>query len=343
VFRYVVQPEYMEICNDIEAKEARGFVLDWCKSENVIAVSVVLVLFAAVLSIPMWALMLKCVGKRNTWLAWSFTMACTNVLYFFVDGSGGKEAYLLCFIVSFLNGLPFGAKFLSDAILADVIDYDEFLTGARSEATYMMFKSFLPKIAAIPASAIPIALLGVFGHKPPVDGVIQKQISTCLVTYIRVCIIAIPTFLSVVAFILKLRYPLRTKKQNELVGVGIGQHLAGKSSVCPISGTVYEVVELDQTEKTEAYRLDNFMGLGVAKMATKTPSKVGGEMLRKATIQFFVVFFAVAVSGAFTGIFWGRLNDGIAMSYVLICRTHMPYIFLYSCIVDCSGRGAYGG
>ena len=85
------------------------------------------------------------------------------------------------------------------------------------------------------------------------DGVIQKQISTCLVTYIRVCIIAIPTFLSVVAFILKLRYPLRTKKQNELVGVGIGQHLAGKSGVCPISGTVYEVVELDQSEKTEAY------------------------------------------------------------------------------------------
>ena len=111
----------MEICNDIEAKEARGFVLDWCKSENVIAVSVMLVLFAAVLSVPLWALMLKCVGKRNTWLAWSFTMACTNVLYFFVDGSGGKEAYMLCFIVSFLNGLPFGAKFLSDAILADVI------------------------------------------------------------------------------------------------------------------------------------------------------------------------------------------------------------------------------
>ena len=26
------------------------------------------------------------------------------------------------------------------------LDYDEFLTGARSEATYMMFKSFLPKV-----------------------------------------------------------------------------------------------------------------------------------------------------------------------------------------------------
>ena len=41
-----------------------------------------------------------------------------------------------------------GAKFLADAVLADVIDYDEFLTGARSEATYMMFKSFLPKVRA---------------------------------------------------------------------------------------------------------------------------------------------------------------------------------------------------
>ena len=41
-----------------------------------------------------------------------------------------------------------------------MIDYAEFLTGERAEAGYVMFKSFLPKLAAIPASAIPISLLG---------------------------------------------------------------------------------------------------------------------------------------------------------------------------------------
>ena len=38
-------------------------------------------------------------------------------------------------VMGAVNGLPMGAKFLQDAILADVIDYDEFLTGQRSEAT----------------------------------------------------------------------------------------------------------------------------------------------------------------------------------------------------------------
>ena len=37
----------------------------------------------------------------------------------------------------------FPGKFLNDAIMADVIDYDEFLTGGRNEATYTMFKGHL--------------------------------------------------------------------------------------------------------------------------------------------------------------------------------------------------------
>merc|ERR1719399_1330728 len=98
-------------------------------------------------------------------------MATSNALFLFV-WKGGVE---LLFVVCAVNGAPLGAKFLADAILADIIDYDEFLTGMRSEATYMMFKSFLPKIVQIPAAAIPIALLGSFGYIDPVGGRVQKQ------------------------------------------------------------------------------------------------------------------------------------------------------------------------
>merc|ERR1719221_1422865 len=99
-------------------------------------------------------------------------MAATNLLFLFVFRSG--SLYFL-FVVAALNGAPLGAKFLADAILADIIDYDEFLTGMRSEATYFMFKSFLPKIVQIPASAIPIALLGVFDYRAPEGGKEQDQ------------------------------------------------------------------------------------------------------------------------------------------------------------------------
>ena len=44
---------------------------------------------------------------------------------------------VISLVIPLHTGIPFGAKFLADAVLADVIDYDEFLTGARSEATYV--------------------------------------------------------------------------------------------------------------------------------------------------------------------------------------------------------------
>ena len=43
----------------------------------------------------------------------------------------------------------FLGKLLKDAIMADVIDYDEFLTGGRNEATYTMFKGHLALSLAV--------------------------------------------------------------------------------------------------------------------------------------------------------------------------------------------------
>lgn len=129
-----------------------------------------------------------------------------------------------------------------------MIDYDEFLTGNRAEATYTMFKSFLPKVAAIPASAIPVALLNVFGHVPPIDGVIQRQTAPQLRAYIKIAIIIIPTLLSISAFVLKLRFPIRSPEQNSLISAGIGLHAMGKEATDPISQHAISLVKAEQDE-----------------------------------------------------------------------------------------------
>jgi glycoside/pentoside/hexuronide:cation symporter, GPH family len=49
---------------------------------------------------------------------------------------------------------------------AEVIDYDELYTGRRREAQYAGFWSILPKLAAIPSAALPIALLASLGYVP---------------------------------------------------------------------------------------------------------------------------------------------------------------------------------
>ena len=90
---------------------------------------------------PLWMRFVKRYGKRKVWLCYSFLGGFTNFFYVFV-GEGDIELGL---IITFLNGLPLGGKFIADSILADTIDYDEFRSGERREAQFTMFASFIPK------------------------------------------------------------------------------------------------------------------------------------------------------------------------------------------------------
>lgn len=223
--RYVVEPEFQPGCLE-------GLASHWqCSSLNVTGLSVTCMLCCAFIFTPLWLALAGKLGKRKTWLIWSMTMACTNALYIFVSSG----TIWLNIAVSGINGMPFGAKFLADAILADIIDYDEFLTGSRSEATYTMFKSFLPKICAIPAAAIPLALLNVFGHISPVNGRIMKQ-PAAIKAYCQVVTVVLPTLASLVATYFKWKFPLKTKEQCEAISKGVGKHMQGKAAPEPVTG-----------------------------------------------------------------------------------------------------------
>ena len=127
--RYVIEPEFSNpecTCDGALAAGAPWF----CDSQTILFVSVLALIFCALIFMPMWLWIAAKYGKRNAWLLWSFTTAITNTLFAFC----GTGDYVTCIVFSGINGIPLGAKFLAEAILADVIDYDEFLTGARSEA-----------------------------------------------------------------------------------------------------------------------------------------------------------------------------------------------------------------
>ena len=217
-------------------------------------------------------------------------MAVTNSFYIFL-GEGDVTA---CIVITAMNGLPFGAKFLADAILADIIDYDEFLSGARSEATYTMFKSFLPKICAIPASAIPLALLNSIGHVAPVNGVIQRQ-KPIVETYVRIVAVVIPTGISLLGFFIKRHFPFKSKNQIDLIAEGVGNHLLKKSAVDPITHAVIEYIPISKAEQLAIFRLDYFPT--AAFITTCLNDNVAGErynVLRrdkgKASIIALVMF-----------------------------------------------------
>jgi Na+/melibiose symporter-like transporter len=232
--QYVVQPEYTNDCTAGDPNDADNpsaiYKAGLCGSTWVTAYALVAILVCAMCTLPLWQALAKRFGKRNAWLTWSCVNAITNLAVLPV-GAGDIYLFIGC---AGLNGIPLGASFLSDSILSDIIDYDELLTGTRNEATYTMFKSFLPKICAIPASVIPISLLSSFGYIPPMYQVPQIQPDSA-VLYLRLVFCVVPLTFALISFYIKTFFIMKTREQVTKIGTGIGRHLIGLPSICPFS------------------------------------------------------------------------------------------------------------
>lgn len=116
---------------------------------------------------------------------------------------------------------------MTNAILADVIDYDEFLNGARSEGAFSVFATLIPKFVSIPASAIPLAIVNMIGFQAPVNGVSIEQ-SKAVKSYIRLMFVLLPFISTILAIGIKLFYPLKTPEMVKMVEDGIKLHREGK-------------------------------------------------------------------------------------------------------------------
>eukprot|EP00930_Biecheleria_cincta_P006370 TRINITY_DN107372_c0_g1_i1.p1 TRINITY_DN107372_c0_g1~~TRINITY_DN107372_c0_g1_i1.p1 ORF type:complete len:827 (+),score=85.49 TRINITY_DN107372_c0_g1_i1:75-2555(+) len=245
----VTQPAFQKDCLDPGSSNYNPMI---CNASSVIGMCGASVLLACIAGLPVWNCLVRRVGKIKTWWLWSLSMALTNLAFVFL----GRGAVPMLWIVAALNGLPIGAKFLADSILSDIIDYDEFLTGQRNEATYFMFKGFLPKIVQIPASAVPIALLGAVGYKSPIGGLEQQQ-DEPVQWYVRAVVLS--CFLaSLLSFFIKRRYPLSTLQHLEKIKAGIKAHQAGRDFPDPVTGVEYRLTQCSEHLRDLYILLDHF-------------------------------------------------------------------------------------
>ena len=151
----------------------------------------------------------------------------------FYFASEGDVKFVI--FVSMLCGIPVGGQFLTDSILADTIDYDEFLNGTRSEGSYTVFATLIPKFVSIPSSAVPLALLAVLGFRMPVNGVAAEQPSS-VESFIRITFVFVPFVCCCVSFVTKLYFPIKTKQISDAISAGIELHACGQPALDPITG-----------------------------------------------------------------------------------------------------------
>jgi hypothetical protein len=124
---------------------------------------------------------------------------------------------------SALWGMVYAGNFFLRSIMSDVIDYDQFLSGKRREAQYMMTLTFLPKFLEVPAEALPFLLMAYLGYKRPEDdGVLPVQ-PAGVVWLVRLCVSVVPAAF-IIAGALVLRYfpaHARSGKSHEELIVAI--------------------------------------------------------------------------------------------------------------------------
>jgi GPH family glycoside/pentoside/hexuronide:cation symporter len=174
--------------------------------------------------LPGWVYVARRIGKKKAWLGSMAINGGAFVGVFFL-GAGDELAYG---VLVFLSGIGFGATLaLPSAIQADVIDYDELLTGDRREGQYIGLWNISKKLAAAVGVGAGLATLGMAGYTPNVAQ------SEQVVFTLRVLYAGVPSLCNIVALLIALAYPIDGNK-HAAIRRAVERRKAGETVVDPL-------------------------------------------------------------------------------------------------------------
>ena len=212
---------------------------------------------AALVAIPFWSYVAehpRSSKKQATLVSWACSLVIAGLLLPLGEGQF-VAAVVLCFL---LGATMAGWNFLFFALQADVVDYDELHTGVRREAQcaaarpppprahrppasphahrrpttcrYAALAVLLPKLVAIVADALPMALLAAAGYVPNK----QPQPAGAL-WMIKALLSLTPLFFGVACLGFLAVFPI-TREAHHAIMEGIRKHRRGEPATDPLTG-----------------------------------------------------------------------------------------------------------
>ena len=177
-----------------------------------------------ILFLPGWIAVSRRSGKKSAWLA---SMVINTGAFIGVFFLGPGDAIIYGILV-FLSGIGFGATLaIPSAIQADVIDYDELLSGERREGQYIGLWSIAKKLAAAIGVGIGLSVLGLAGYTPNVEQ------SDQVVLTLRTLYALVPSVCNIIAFGIALSYPISSGLHKE-IRAAISHRRQGRSVNNPL-------------------------------------------------------------------------------------------------------------
>ena len=170
---------------------------------------------------PLWIWLGNYFSKKSLWL---FSMTALTLGYsaiFFTS----ESSFGVLFLVIFLLGLGGGCgAVVAPAIQADVIDYDEYLTGERKEGAYTAIWNFIRKSAAGVTAGITGFVLQYAGYVPN-----APEQSEAVQTAILALIGLLPAACYAIGTLMFMRFGLNEREHEEIIKV-LRQRAAGVSA-----------------------------------------------------------------------------------------------------------------
>jgi GPH family glycoside/pentoside/hexuronide:cation symporter len=174
--------------------------------------------------LPLWIRIAASIGKKPAWLLSMLINTAAFMGVYFL-GSGDEWIYGILVVAS---GIGFGATLtLPSSLQADVIDYDEMVSGKRREGQYVGMWSVAKKLSAAVGVGTGLAVLGMVGYVPNVEQ------SETVKWVIRSFYALIPSICNLAAIAIALFYPLSGEIHRKIIDA-IDALKVGRSVVNPL-------------------------------------------------------------------------------------------------------------
>ena len=172
-----------------------------------------------VLSLPLWTVLSKWMGKKKLLYVGIGALTLTLCVPFFLpEGKEGEMNFLglgLFFLLSFVAGFQLGVVFLiPSSMFPDVIELDELVTGERREGLLSAFFVFFQKLALAGALAVSNYVLSFAGYISSTDDNQVKQPASVLFA-LKLMVGFVPAGVLLFSLIPLYFYPITKEKHRK--------------------------------------------------------------------------------------------------------------------------------
>ena len=166
-----------------------------------------LYLLVGLVFLPMWIKLSGKFGKKQAWLGGMFINTAAFAGVFFL-GAGDEKLYAILVVMS---AIGYGATLaIPSSMQADVVDYDEMLTGERKEGQFIGFWLVAKKLVRALGAGLGLAALDMAGYVP--NG---EQPESALFA-LRLFYAGVPCLCNFLSIIVAWRYPIDQKLYDEV-------------------------------------------------------------------------------------------------------------------------------